>query len=413
MKSIYEEKRKIDIVAEVDVVVAGGGPAGLAAATAAARCGAKTILVERYGYLGGLATGGLVICLVETDRYNYGLCQEFVDELSSMKAAKQNRASGETPKWTEGASFSGEESWTFDPQVFKFLADKFVSESGADMLLHSYVASAIVKGNEVNGIIVEGKSGRQAILGKVVVDTTGDADIAAGAGAPFNYDRHPWGIDLEYRVGNVDLERALKWRNENKASYEMLMKELGKDAATMGWGGDVNKGVVWCHGPHFYDVDGLNTKHLTKIEVESRKKIMETLEFYRKHVPGFEDAFVLEFAPQIGIRETRRIIGEYVLTKEDAVSGRRFDDAVASSLFDIPYRCLIPKTVDGLIVSGRCISTTHEAHGVIRNIPPCIITGQAAGTAAALASQKGVAPRKLDVRLLRETLAKQGFKLKK
>ena len=139
---------------------------------------------------------------------------------------------------------------------------------------------------------------------------------------------------------------------------------------------------------------------------------MVTLKVYRKNVPGFEAAFVLEFAPQIGIRETRRITGEYALTKEDAVAGRRFDDAVASGPFDIPYRCLVPKEIDGVLVAGRCISTTHEAQGVIRNIPPCLITGQAAGTAAALAAKKGVKPRKLDVHLLREALKKQDVKIK-
>ena len=412
MRSIVEKRRETEVAAEVDVVVAGGGPAGFAAATAAARNGAKTILVERYGYLGGLATGGLVICLVETDRYGYGLCREVIDGLCDLKAAKLNKASGETPRWTEGASFSGDENWNFDPQALKYVADKLVTESGADILFHSYTVAPIVKGKRVQGVIVEGKSGRQAILGKVVVDATGDADIAAASGAPFSLDRHPWGINLECRIGNVDLEKAFEWRRGHKEAYDKLMKGLGKDAGIVGWGGDVNRGVVWSHGPHFYDADGLNTRHLSKIEVESRKKIIEVLGFYRKNVPGFEGAFVLEFAPQIGIRETRRIAGEYALTKEDAVTGRRFDDAVASGPFDIPYRCLVPREVNGLLVAGRCISTTHEAQGVIRNIPPCIITGQAAGTAAALAAKKGVKPRKLSVRLLKESLRKQDVKIK-
>jgi hypothetical protein len=151
---------------------------------------------------------------------------------------------------------------------------------------------------------------------------------------------------------------------------------------------------------------------LSKIEVESRKKIMETLKVYRKNVPGFEAAFLIEFAPQIGVRETRRIVGEYILTKEDAVAGRRFGDVVASGSFDIPYRCLVPREIDGVLVAGRCMSTTHEAQGVIRNIPPCLITGQAAGIAAALAAKKGVKPRKLDIHLLRESLKKQGIKIK-
>jgi hypothetical protein len=412
MKSIIEERRKTDVAAEVDVVVAGGGPAGLAAAVAAARNGANTILIERYGYLGGLATGGLVICLVETDRYAYGICQEVVDGLNDLNVAKLNKPSGETPRWVEGASFSGEESLNFDPQAFKFLADKLVTESGADILLHSFTAVPVMKRKKVKGVVVEGKSGRQAILSKVVVDATGDADVAAASGAPFNIDRHPWGINLEYRIGNVCIEKAVRWKNENLDTYEKLVKELGKDVGTISWGGDVNNGVVWGHGPHFYDADGLNVRHVTKIEVESRKMIMEGLGFYRRHVPGFENAFLLEFAPQMGIRETRRIVGEYTLTKEDAVTGRRFDDAVASGQFDIPYRCLIPKEVDGIIVAGRCISTTHEAQGVIRNIPPCLTTGQVAGTAAALATKKGVKLRKLDTHLLREALIKQGFKIK-
>ena len=410
MKTIVEDRRETDVAAEVDVVVAGGGPAGLAAAVAAARNGAETILVERYGHLGGLATGGLVICLVETARYGYGICREITDRLSDLKAAKLNKASGETPRWIEGASISGEQSHTFDPQALKFVADELMTESGADLLLHSFVAAPIVKGKEVQGIIVEGKSGRQAILGKVVVDATGDADVAAALGAPFNLDRHPWGINLEYRLGNVDIEKAVQWRKENPETYEKLRKELG-DVGTISWEEAVNKGVVWGHGPHFYDVDGLNVRHLTKVEVESRKSIMEGLTFFKEHVPGFEDAFLVEFAPQMGIRETRRIVGEYTLTKEDAVAGRRFDDAVARGPFDIPYRCLVPKEVDGVLAAGRCISTTHEAQGVIRNIPPCLITGQAAGTAAALAAEKGVKPRKLDTRLLKQALKKQGFKI--
>lgn len=411
MKTIVEKRRETVVVAEVDVIVAGGGPAGLAAAVAAARNGAEVLLVERYGYMGGMATGGLVICLVETARYGYGICKEVIERLSDLKAAELNKASGETPRWVEGASLSGEESLKFDPEALKFVADGLVTESGADLLLHSLVVGSIMKERDVQGIIIEGKSGRQAVLAKVVVDATGDADIAAASGAPFNLDRHPWGINLEFRIGNVDVERTMRWKKENPESYEKLMKKLEKDVGKISWGRTVNKGVVWGHGPHFYDVDGLNAQHLTRVEVESRKMIMKGLKLFRNNLPGFEDAFLMDTAPQIGVRETRRIVGEYTLTKEDALNGRRFDDAIAKGLFDIPYRCLVPKEVDGLLVAGRCISTTHEAQGVIRNIPPCLITGQAAGTAAALAAKKSVKPRKLNVPLLKEALRKQGVKM--
>jgi len=193
--------------------------------------------------------------------------------------------------------------------------------------------------------------------------------------------------------------------------YGKLMEKLEKETGKIGWSKTVNKWVVWCNAPHFYDVDGLNTRHLTRVEVESRRAIVKALEFFRNNLMGFENAFLIDTAPQIGVRETRLIVGEYALTKKDALTGRRFDDAVAKGPFDVPYRCLVPKEVDGLLVAGRCISTTHEAQGVIRNIPPCLITGQAAGTAAALAAKKGVKPRKLDIRLLKEALVKQGVKL--
>ena len=411
MSSIVEKMRETVVAAEVDVIVAGGGPAGLAAAVAASRNGAQTLLVERYGYLGGLATGGLVICLVETARYGYGICREVIDKLSELKAARLNKPSGEPAHWVEGASLSGEESYHFDPEAFKYVADRLVTESGSELLFHSFIVDPVMKGREVRGIILEGKSGRQAVLGKVIVDATGDADVAAAAGVPCNVDRHPWGINLEYRMGNVDFDRALQWKKDNPELYGKLMMKLEKDVGKIGWGETVYKGVVWGHGPHFYDVDGLNTRHLTRIEVESRMAIMRGLRFLRENLPGFEDAFVMETAPQIGVRETRRIVGEYTLTKDDALMGRRFEDAIAKGPFDIPYRCLVPAEVDGLLVAGRCISTTHEAQGVIRNIPPCMVTGQAAGTAAALAARRGVRPRRLDVHVLREVLKEQGVEL--
>jgi len=411
VETIVEEKRETIVAAEADVVVAGGGPAGLAAAVAAARNGVDVLLVERYGYLGGMATGGLVICLVETDRYGYGICKEVIERLSDLKAATLNKAGGETPIWVEGASLGGEESWNFDPEALKFVADELVTESGADVLLRSLIVKSIVKEKGIQGIILEGKSGRQAILGKVVVDATGDGDVAASSGAPLNLDRHPWGINLEFRIGNVDVETAMQWRKENPEFYGKLMKNLEKDVGKISWGRTVNEGVVWGHGAHFYDVDGLNVQHLTRVEIESRKMIMASLKFFRNNLPGFKNAFLMDTASQTGVRETRRIIGEYTLTKEDALTGRRFDDTIVKGLFDIPYRCLVPKEIDGLLVAGRCISTTHEAQGVIRNIPPCLITGQAAGTAAALAAKKGVKPRKLDVHLLKEALTKQGIKI--
>jgi len=411
LKTIKEAERETPVIEEVDVIVAGGGPAGVAAAVSAARNGAKTLLVERYGHLGGLATGGLVICLVETARYGFGICKEVIENLLEHKAAMINEPRDKPGIWIEGASLSGAETCSFDPEILKYVFSEMISKSGVNLLLHSLIVSSVTSNGQVQGLIIEGKSGRKAVVGRVVVDATGDGDVAALSGAPFNVDRHPWGINLEFRIGNVNMEKAMKWREDNPELYEELMKKLEAEIGKVGWGETIYDSVAWGHGPHFYDVDGLDVKDLTRVEVESRRQIVAAVKFFKEHIPGFEKAFIIDIAPQIGVRETRRIIGEYTLTMEDVVSGRDFNDNVARGIFGIPYRCLIPKKVDGLLVAGRCISTTHEAHGAIRNIPPCMITGQAAGAAAALSAREKVNPRELDVDLLRETLRRQGVRL--
>ena len=177
----------------------------------------------------------------------------------------------------------------------------------------------------------------------------------------------------------------------------------------MYWGPSVRDGIVWGGAPHDREADGLNPRHLTRVEVEGRRALVKGLSFIRENMPGLEKAYILDTSSQVGIRETRRIDGVYRLTTEDEVGGRRFPDAIASSLFDIPYRCLVPRGVDNLLVGGRCISTTHEAQGPIRNIPPCMVTGQAAGAAAALAAREGAQPRALDPVRVREALIEQGF----
>ncbi len=416
MGVIVEQERETPVEQTVDVLVAGGGPAGLAAAVAAARNGAEVLLVERYGYLGGLGAGGLVIRLYETARYGYGLSKEVVERLSALGGAELNSPASGTPQWVDGAQPSGAECWDIDPEVLKYVADEMVSESGADLLLHSLVIGPVLEGRAVRGVILDGKSGRQAVLGKVVIDATGDGDIAAASGAPYGVDRHPWGVNIDCRIGNVDVEEAERFRDENPESYKELMERFDREIGKIRWAKTLHKGVVWGGPPRYrWIVDALNTRDLTQVEVESRRIIVKGLNFLRENVPGFQDSFLLETANQIGVRETRRITGEYTLTKEDILEKRRFDDAIAevqTLSFDIPYRCLVPKKVEGLLVTGRCISATHDALGAVRNIPPCLITGQAAGTAAALAVEKNVKPRELSPSLLKETLKSQGVKIR-
>ena len=411
MDFLIEPEHRTAITDEAEVVVSGGGPAGVAAAIASARLGAKTMLIERYGHLGGMATGGLIITLCETKRYGMGVEREMVERLEAIGGARLRRAADSENIWTDGASFSGDEWINIDPELLKFVLNEMVLEAGVDLIMHTCFVDANMEGPLIRHLILEDKSGRHAISGKMFVDATGDADVAAAAGAPFEYKRHPWGINIDYRFGGVDIDKEARFRKEKPSDHEKVLEELKElVGGRMYWGPSVRDGIVWGGAPHDREADGLNPRHLTRVEVEGRRALVKGIGFLRKNMPGLEDAFILDTSSQTGIRETRRILGEYVLTKEDEVCGRRFNDAIVSSLFDIPYRCLVPKNVQNLLVGGRCISTSHEAHGPIRNIPPCMVTGQAAGVAAALSLKYDTGPSLLDPEKIRESLTEQGFK---
>ena len=410
MRFIIEKERRTPITDEAEVVVAGGGPAGVAAAVSSARLGVETMLVERYGCLGGMATGGLVITLVETRRYGRGIVKETIERLEELGGARLRQPASEPHEWTEGASFSGEECINVDPELLKHVLNEMVAEAGVDLLMHSMVVGAEMNGDIIEGIVLEDKSGRHAVSGRMFVDATGDGDVAAAAGAPFSRDMHPWGINIDFRLGDVDGTRERAFRDERPAEHGRVLDGLRERVGgRMGWGPSVRDGVVWGGAPHIFEADGLNPRDLTRVEVEGRRAVVRGLEYLRAHMPGMERTFLLDTSSQVGVRETRRIVGEYVLTKEDEVGGRRFDDAIASSLFDVPYRCLVPLKVDNLLVGGRCISTTHEAQGPVRNIPPCMVTGQAAGAAAALAVKTGTPPRRLAAKTVIKALIEQGF----
>jgi hypothetical protein len=410
MRFIVEKERRTPITDETEVVVAGGGPAGVAAAIASSRLGVKTMLIERYGCLGGLATGGLVITLVETERYGVGVVKEAIERLDELGGAKLRKAARKPNVWTEGASFSGEECVNVDPELLKHVLNEMVLEEGVDLLMHSLVVGVDAEGGVIKHVILEDKSGRHAVAGKMFVDATGDADLAASAGAPCNHDKHPWGVNIDFRFGGVDIGKENRFREKRPEEHKDVLEGLSRlVGGRMYWSPSVRSGVVWGGAPHKRDADGLDPRDLTMVEVEGRRAVVEGLEYVKTRMPGMEEAFLMDTSSQVGVRETRRIVGEYTLTRDDEVGGRRFVDAVASSLFDIPYRCLIPKGVDNLLVGGRCISTTHEAQGPIRNIPPCMVTGQAAGAAAALAAKRGIQPRKLDPELVIGALIEQGF----
>jgi hypothetical protein len=439
MNYIFEPKRETSVLLKTDVVVIGGGPAGLAASIAAARNGAKTLLIERYGYLGGMITAGICPMFMGVNRKVIsGIFTEFLDRLSAEKAT------GREGFFTQ-----------FDHEVFKAIAQDFMEKAGVKLLLHSWAVDAIVKDSRLKGVIIESKSGRNAVTGKVFVDASGDGDIAAKAGVSFNVGGSPeQSLTLLFRMGAVNKDVVMKLRSERKeftpaphppsttsAMFFRVPPDLVKAAKRKGELSinheDISvmnlplAGIVLVNTGHITGASGTDVEDLTRSEIQSRKEAKAVAEFLRKNIHGFESSFILDTPVGIGVRETRRIVGEYVLTKDDMIEGRRFGDAIAQNMmpidihgpgekhtwipmkkpYDIPYRCLLPKRVDNLLVAGRCISTDHQTQGSIRSIPCCFATGQASGTAAALAIKSGSSLKELDIKTLQETLVKQGAKL--
>lgn len=413
------EEEGVSITFDVDVIVAGGGVAGLVAAIASARNSAETLLVERYNFLGGLATGGYVTYLapppIPFEEGGYGgIFQEVVERLFALGAAHQFEEN------EEGAR-AGEV--IFDGEMLKYVANQMVRESHVMILLNSYVVGAIVEGEAIKGIVVENKSGRQVLRAKVFVDSTGDGDLAAFAGAPYEKAEvaKMLPITMMYTIGGVDVPRYLTYVKEDpgleKAARRANFKTAGKyrgpsmislhhvcrDQVEV-WGGSVK-------------ADGTDALDLTKAEIELRGRVVSELEFLRKNVPGFEEAYIASTSPYVGVRETRRVLGDYVLTAEDLRSGRTFEDSVAwyrdprfpaAKGKSIPYRCLVAKRLRNLLVAGRCFSVTHEALDMCRLVNECAIMGQAAGTAAAIAATRNLDVRRVDISELRRRLVEQG-----
>ncbi len=447
--TIHEAARDIDVCYEADVVVVGGGPGGHAAAVAAARNGAKTVLVERYGHLGGMATGGLVIQILlmsdgTGEQQIAGLCQEWIDRLDPLGGVLY-------PKKDELGSSDPQviERWrhvlfvvvgdrirltaTLDPELLKCVLNDMVEEAGIKLLLHSWGTRAIVENGTVKGVIFESKSGRQAILGKVIIDGTGDGDIMASAGIEFEDAFDPRlraaNMALVWRFGNVDYKKYCRYLDTDRHNYNQLMGELKKQT-----GGihvlpiaSSREDVVWFNN-RVPGLSATNVEHLTRVEVDMRKVMRATHDFFRGNIPGFEKSFILDSASQTGIRGGRRMMGEYVYSHEDMVSGLIHQDTIAvfpstkgapaeappsdkSSRGYIPYRSLLPRRMEGFLVACRAFSSDMYTNDAFNWIPHCIAFGEAAGTAAALAVKKGIQPRELDYASLQERLLSQGVLL--
>jgi hypothetical protein len=428
-KRVQESPGSAAVVAQSDVVVVGGGPAGFSAAVAARREGASVTLVERYSYLGGLASGGMVLVL--DDMHNgsevtvSGICMEMIERMARIGAcvfppAEERVATWDAYwKWARWGVFDFRAqskpapivmAAAFDPDGWKRVSNEMITESGVDVRLHSWFAEAIVRDGRIGGVICETKAGRQAILGEVVIDTTGDLDVAAAAGAPFIEGAYI--LTTVFRLGGVDTESAERFRREEPEAFAKVDRQAKRvmgGSWDLWWLKTPLPGVVWCNCPHMTGLDGLKVEDITRADFEGRKRIYALVDYVRAHMPGFERCFVVDVAPQLGVRQTRLLEGEYVVTKEDVRDRVHFADTVARGRdYYTPYRSMLPREIDGLIVAGRHYSATESAQKMSREIPPCMSMGQSAGVAAAIAVARGVAPRRVDATSICEKVRAQG-----
>jgi len=414
-RETYQERFETPVVARHQVVVAGGGPSGVIAALAAARSGADTLLIERYGFLGGNGTAGLMTCYngfrnqrpPEALQTVKGIPAEYIAEIVRLGGVADMDSYEHT---VPHDVTRGDIPYTvpFDPEAAKVASLNMIKKEGVKLRLHSWVVAPMLDGSRVTGVIVESKSGRQGIAADVVIDCTGDGDVAARAGAPFM-------SPAEEGTGD-------------RMSMSLMYRLGGLPASIKGPYGGIRIGdrvVKW--GPRFGG-DGLDVENLTRAEVETRLQLWDRVQQLRRK-PGMESLYLMQTATNIGVRETRRIIGEHILTEQEAIEGVHFPDVVAISSnpmpsyhgrryflrhegFDIPYRSLVPKKVEGLLLAGRCISCEQAPFQSARSMAPAMAIGHASGCAAALAATGGVPPRKLDVKALQKLLLSQNAELR-
>jgi hypothetical protein len=438
-RSIGEKQRSTPVLGEFEVVVLGGGPAGIAAAATAARAGRSTILVERYGFLGGAGTaaGLSTFCGLHANvagehrRVVHGIATEILERLERMNALS-------APHLSFGNRIQAQ---AYDISAYKIAADELLIGSKVKILFHALAAGAVMRSaREIEALLVESKSGRRAIVGNLFIDCSGDGDLAAWAGAPFAVGDGAGNMlypTTMFRINGVDPEKAGRaWE-----AIPRLMEEAEKQGRRFPRKGAIvrpqKNPIEWranltqVRNPDGSAVSGIDVEQLSWGEVEGRRQCWDTFRFIREVTPGFERAYIVEIAPQIGIRETRRIEGEYLLSEADILGCADFADAIGVNGWPVeqhsagrvdlrwpaagsrgynqmPYRMIVPKGVDNLFVAGRCASMTHDGQSSARVSGPCFVMGQAAGFAADLAMRAGTAPREIDVGSLQRRLETGG-----
>jgi hypothetical protein len=463
--AVREAERVVPVYRKVDVAVVGGGASGIGAALAAARNGASVILVERSAAPGGTGAASFVSEFHSAENFG-GIYREIVERLK-----------------VEGAVAESVDDHlsaiSFDPQLFQFVALDMLLESGVGVLVHTWAVAPIVDGNRLKGVFIENKSGRQALLADVVIDASGDADIAARSGAPMQPHVDPQPMMMIFRMGGISYDRIEEYAREHPWDFRPMWGIPPNDidgssvVHVSGWNSFIEKakidGLLPDYFGNYFSVYGITPGYrknglgmiyatrvlhrdpfdgedLSQAEIEGRRKIHECLPFFHI-VPGFEESYLIDVAPHVGVRDSRRILGDATLTRDDMFAGRTFEDNIILTLLKgpdtqgwrmhpadgsegsaehnrstgfggdvatrvvvhgVPYGALLPQGIEGLLVAGKTISMDYEAHARCRDQAPCMGFGQAAGTAAALAVRSNVTPREVDGREVRNLLLAQG-----
>lgn len=427
-----KEVASLPVAAEVDVLVVGGGPAGVAAAFSAARLGAQTMIVEQFNCLGGIATAGghAHICLYS----EWGSPKRVVGGIPFEMARRVADA-------VYGVYNNHETD--FEIEGMKKVLEEMAEEAGVMLRYYTLFSEIVLDNNEALGVVVQSKSGREVVFAKRLIDCTGDGDVAASAGCKFLKGAEDTGLcqpaTLMFTIGGVDYKRVKTFRGT-----DYKLKSVWKQAQDNGdmrpfqnqimgwWWTPTRPDQVGINFTHINYIDGTKADDLTRATLEGRKQAYECIEVFRKYIPGMENCYMISTPNTVGIRETRRIVGDYLLTKEDLLEQRHFGDSIGYGSFfidihcvsgpgmdqkthrpqpgfkyQIPYRILLPEGIENLLVAGRCASCTHEALGSLRVMPQCGVMGQAAGTASALSLKQSVAPRQVPSEALQESLRSQ------
>ena len=446
-------QQELPVYRSVDVVVVGAGPAGIGAAVAAARNGAKTLVFEAHGCIGGMGTSGMVSPFMTSydapceNMVIRGVFEELVNRMVEIGGAVDPKDVRNEQPYASYFHIGHNNVTPFDPHAFKLIGMRMLRESGAELLLQTQFVNVIKDGDRITGVVINNKDGLSVIEAKIVIDCSGDADVAARAGVNYIMGNEEDGnlqpASMFMRIADADMDVVNAHMAEHSdeirpffGPFSWIIKENPEDWDNFPRGeicifADVTPGEFSINCSRILDIDATKAEHVTRATMIGQEQCQHIFQFMKKHAPGFENYRIIATADAIGIRETRHIEGEYRLTGDEVAACKVHEDAIAcmatnmdthnkdnpggsffipknGPFFTVPYLCLVPKGISNLLVAGRSISADAIAGSAIRMMPSCMAFGQAAGTAAAMCAAQNIAPKDVDVQTLRQTLVAQG-----